>query len=176
MCCNGVIFADVQLQPGDDAARLRELGLQLSGVRLKARTMPSGQPKPSAHRARQGLKFPQPCAALDGCTCRIYSQRPTYCRQFECLLLNNVSAGRVQRETAAKIIGEARARADKVRRLLRELGDHEESLALSLRFQRMTAALEAAELDEETAARYGALTLAVHDLNCLLSEAFYPGT
>lgn len=176
MCCNGVIFADVQLQPGDDAARLSELGLPVTRIRQSVGATISGRPKPFLHRARQGLKFPQPCAALDGCACRIYAERPTYCRQFECLLFKNVNAGRVQRDSAAKIIGEARARADRVIRYLRELGDNDETLALSLRFQRMTTALEAAELDEETAARYGELTLAVHDLNCLLSEAFYPGT
>jgi hypothetical protein len=81
----------------------------------------------------------------------------------------------VQREAAGKIIREARARADKVGRLLRELGDNEESLALSLRFQRMRTAMETADLAQDTAARYGELTLAFHDLNCLLSEAFYPG-
>lgn len=174
MCCNGVIFEDVQLQPGDDAARLGDLGLPLTRIRQSVHATISE--KRSSRRALQGLKFPQPCAALEGCTCRIYSQRPTYCRQFECLLLQNVNAGRVQREAAAKIIGEVRARADRVLRYLRELGDNEESLALRLRFQRMSKSLEAAELDEETAARYGELTLAVHDLNCLLSEAFYPGT
>jgi hypothetical protein len=35
--------------------------------------------------------------------------------------------------------------------------------------------MEAQGLDEETAELYGRLTLAVHDLNLLLAEAFYPG-
>jgi hypothetical protein len=35
--------------------------------------------------------------------------------------------------------------------------------------------LEKSGLTEETAATFGELTLAVHDLNVLLSQAFYPG-
>ena len=29
LCCNGVLFADVELQPGDDAGRLAALGMAL---------------------------------------------------------------------------------------------------------------------------------------------------
>ncbi|HWX22869.1 MAG TPA: YkgJ family cysteine cluster protein [Candidatus Binatia bacterium] len=162
LCCNGVIFARVQLQPGDDAARLRSLGLPL----------PERSAAPSALRARQ---FPQPCSALDGCRCRIYPERPHYCRQFECLLLKSVEAGKTRREAALEIIGTARQRADKVRRLLRELGDTDERTALSARFRRTARRLEKAALDEASAATYGELTMAVHDLNFLLSQSFYPG-
>lgn len=76
---------------------------------------------------------------------------------------------------AAKIIRKARARADKVRQLLRDFGDNEETLALNLRFQRLRVTIEAADVDAETAARYAKLTVAVHDLNYMLSQEFYPG-
>ncbi len=164
LCCNGVIFADVHLQAGDDAGRLRELGLPLCGARKRTKMSESA-----------ALKFAQPCAALNGCACRIYPERPTYCRHFECLLLKGVKSGKVQRDAAVKIIREAQKRAERVRRLLRALGNKDEQVALSVRFRRTKRSVSRANLDKNTAAIYGELTLAVHDLNCLLSEAFYPG-
>jgi len=150
-----VIFADVMLQAKDDPQRLRLLGLPIT---------PSG---------RRNLKFAQPCTALDGCRCRIYAERPKYCREFECILLKNVMAARLSHEAALAIIRNAREKADSVRILLRRLGDKDEQLALAARFRRMTRKFESEELTEETAELYGQLTLAVHDLNSLLSEAFY---
>jgi len=159
LCCNGVIFADVKLQRGDDAERLRLGGLPVS--------------KPRS--ARGTPRFMQPCAAYDGCRCRVYTDRPEYCRHFECVLLKSVMAGRTQPAEALRIIGIARGRTEKVRGLLRTLGDRHEQMALSVRFRRMARRLQGAELDDDTAETYGQLTLAVHDLNLLVGEAFYPG-
>jgi hypothetical protein len=69
----------------------------------------------------------------------------------------------------------ARRQVDKVRRLLRRLGDRDETLALGRRFRRITRRLQQAPPDAATARTYGELTLAFHDLNCLLSQAFFPG-
>lgn len=160
LCCDGVIFAHVKLLPADDAARLRALGLPVASPAFA----------PGVRRLYQ------PCAALEGCRCRIYGDRPEYCRQFECLLFKNVKAARTERARALGIIRTARERADKVRRLLRELGDTGEEAALSVRFRRTTRRLEAGELDEVTADLYARLTLAVHDLNYLVGDAFYPGS
>lgn len=68
----------------------------------------------------------------------------------------------------------ARKRAEKVQRLLLALGDETKEMALSSRFRRMAKRFERSNLDKETADRYGQLTVAVHDLNLLLSETFYP--
>jgi Fe-S-cluster containining protein len=159
LCCNGVIFADVELQP-----------LEVQNLKSKVQSL--------ATRSKNGqspvVKLPQPCAAFDGCRCRIYAERPTYCRQFECLLLKNVNAGRLERAAASRFIRTARERAEKVRALLRELGDSDEGIALSLRFQRAAKRYEQAPLTDGKAETYADLTLAVHDLNMLLSEAFYP--
>lgn len=154
LCCNGVLFKDVELQPGDDAARLKALGLPLA----KSRTP----------------KFPQPCAALNGCACRIYGEHPARCRDFECALLKSVAAGDTNAEAALRAIREAKARAQKVVRLLRELGDHDEQIALSLRFKRVKRRLEKSSFDVAQAERFGELTLAVHDLNLVLRRDFYP--
>ena len=160
LCCNGVIFADGQLRPADDVARLQSLGLRIA-ANQKSKI--------------NDQKFLQPCGALDGCRCRIYADRPKYCRAFECLLLKHVKAGRMKTDAALRVVGTARQRADIVRRLLRELGDHAEDVALSLRFRRMKRRLEANLPDEATAETFGRLTLTVHELNLLLSDAFYPG-
>lgn len=157
LCCNGALFKDVQLQSTDDAARLKALGLPLE--------------------TRRGLcRFNQPCAALDGCRCRIYAERPARCRDFECALFKAVSGGRLEAAVALRTVRLARGRAARVRRLLHELGDPDEHLALSVRFRRTTKRIEMGDCDTKTAKLYGQLTLAVHDLNVLLSGAFYPGS
>jgi hypothetical protein len=112
---------------------------------------------------------------LDGDRCRIYADRPEYCRQFECLLLQSVKAGRTEAAAALRIIRTARDRADNVRRLLHAVGDTDMQLPLSTRFRRTAKRLQGRELDDATADTYGQLTLAVHDLNLLLADAFYPG-
>ena len=160
LCCNGVIFANGQLQPEDDAEHLSSLGLKFV---------------PNRKSAIANRKFVQPCAAFDGCRCKIYSERPRYCREFECLLLKNVKAGRVESAEALRVIRTARQRVEKVKRLLRELGNPEEDVALSKRFRKVKRRLESSPLnDDDVAEKFGELTLAVHDLNVLLSEAFYP--
>lgn len=153
MCCNGVIFRDVKLQKDDDAGKLKNLGLPISRRIL-----------------------PQPCAALEGCRCRVYADRPTYCRQFECALFKNVMWGNLKATDALAIIRDARRKVKKVLRLLRGLGDPDESKALGVRFREMSRRMERPAIDENTAENYGQLTLAMHDLNVLLSESFYPGS
>jgi len=157
LCCSGVIFADVELQ----FQEIQNLKSKVQSLILRGR---SGK-----------TKLPQPCAVFDGCRCRIYSDRPIYCRQFECLLLKNVQEGRVERAKASRIVQIARVQAQKVRALLRDLGDADEQTALSLRFQRAAKRFETAPLPDDKAQIYSELTLAMHDLNLLLSEAFYPG-
>jgi uncharacterized protein len=160
LCCNGVIFADVELQ----SIEVQRLKFKVQSLATRGK---NGQPGV--------VKLPQPCAALEGCRCRIYAERPTYCRQFECLLLKNLNSGRIERSAAAQIVRTAKEYADKVRTLLRELGDTDEGAALSLRFQRAAKRFERAPLTDAKAETYADLTLAVHELNMLVREAFYPG-
>lgn len=161
MCCNGVLFKDVELQPGDDRAKLRALGLPLT-------------PRRAPRSALRTQKFPQPCAALDGCTCRIYADRPGRCRGFDCALLQALAAGETDTAAALRVIQRTRGLAEKVRRLLRESGDTDEQLSLSRRFRRTQRRLESLQLDDDTAEIFGQLTLAVHDLNLALRQHFYP--
>jgi hypothetical protein len=160
LCCNGVIFANLALQPDDDTARLRSLGLPVS--------------KPSS--ARRPPRLPQPCAAFDGCRCRVYAERPRYCREFECHLLKGVKAGRTEPATALRIIRTAVQKADRVRSLLQALGDTDEQRPLSARFRRTSKRLQECRLEKEAAATYTQLGLAFHELTLLLSDSFYPGS
>jgi Fe-S-cluster containining protein len=159
LCCNGVIFADVQLEPGDDARLLQSLGLKFSSNN-KSQIVK--------------YKFAQPCTAFAGCKCVVYSERPSYCRKFECLLLKSVKAGEVKPADAIRTIRSALQRVKKVKRLLEQLGDADDSIALSKRFRRMQRKLESKPSSKEVAHLFGELTLAFHDLNIMLSEKFYP--
>lgn len=163
LCCNGALFKDVELQPGDDTKKLAALGLPLSNPQSTIRNRKS--------------KFPQPCAALCADNrCRIYAERPARCREFECALFKSVAAGQTEVPAALRTIRAALRRADKVRKLLAALGDTDASLALSLRFKRTRRRIESSSVDASTAEAYRELALAVHELNLLLARKFYPGS
>ena len=117
LCCNGVLFADVELRKGDDAQRLADLGLSL------------------VKKGRQQA-FAQLCACFDGKLCRIYTERPKRCRTFECGLLKRVQAGELDADAALKTIAQARRQAEQVCKLLRGTGSDDERLALSQRYGR----------------------------------------
>jgi Fe-S-cluster containining protein len=158
LCCDGTLFDLVKLEQGDDAGKLKALGLPVSVSRGKT---------PVA-------RFPQPCSALCADrTCRLYANRPWQCRTFECQLLKDANAGRITFAAALPVVQQARRRADKVRRLLRELGDNDEHRALGERFHRTSERLEAGSTDEAAKARYADLSLAVHRLKLLSHERFY---
>jgi hypothetical protein len=89
LCCDGSLFADVELAGHREAARLEILGLAVE----------EGD-------APGGL-LAQPCAALVGRRCGIYAHRPECCRTFECRLLQDVRRGRVSVERARTHIAEA---------------------------------------------------------------------
>jgi uncharacterized protein len=155
ICCNGVLFKDVVLQLQDDDRQWPKLA--------------------SIVRGRQ-RRLAQPCPALGaGNVCRIYAERPTDCRHFECLLYKAVQAGRLKSEAARTVIQTALKRAERVRKLLTAMGNHDTGRALSLRFKATRRQCEAGHFDDAATDIFGELTLAVHDLNVLLQEAFYPG-
>jgi len=98
-----------------------------------------------------------------------------YCRHFECALFKAVVAGACAAASALRVIRAARRRASRVRTLIASLGETDEQASLNTRFQRLTRQLSQARLDKQTAETYGHLTVAMHDLNLLLSQTFYPG-
>lgn len=161
LCCDGTLFDLVKLEASDNAKRLVALGLPVKVSRGKT---------PIA-------RFPQPCAAL--CTdrsCRLYADRPWQCRVFECGVFKELKAGRTTFAAALRTVKQARRWADKVRRLLRELGDNDEHRALGERFHRTSERLEAGNIDEATKAKFADLSLAVHHLKLQAHDKFYTQT
>jgi len=158
LCCDGTLFEHVRLGPADDAKILKARGLPVLVARTKPRIVHSLQP----------------CAALctDG-SCRIYSDRPTQCRTFECGVYADLQAGRIRLAAALRLIKEARRRADRVLRLLRELGDHDESLPLAQRFRRTLQRLESGGADDSAQATFAELGQAFHRLTLLAHDKFY---
>jgi Fe-S-cluster containining protein len=152
LCCDSTLFGDVELRAGDDAKRLKQLGLTL------------------VQKTKSKLAFAQPCACFDGKLCGIYGDRPRQCRKFECGLLKRVDAGEMTAGAALNKITEAKILAGKVRRLLRSLGQNDEQLALTKRYsQAMSAPVDLSDDDSELR---GELMLAVNDLMQVLQRDF----
>ena len=152
LCCDSTLFADVELRAGDDAKRLKQLGLTL------------------VQKTKSKLAFAQPCACFDGKLCGIYADRPRQCRKFECGLLKRVQAGELDAGLALKKISEAKILSSKVRELLRSVGQNDERLALTKRYsQAMSAPVDLSADDSELR---GDLMLAVNDLMQALQRDF----
>ena len=153
LCCNGVLFADVRLQARDDALRLASLGMTL-------------------RRKGSVVRFAQPCSCLSGTRCTIYDERPERCRTFECQLLKRALTGEVTERTALASIRKARAASENVRRILCELGDNDESVPLSRRYQRMMRQPIDLSADERLIDLRGELMMAVSELAAILEQDF----
>ncbi len=100
MCCNGVMFHTVLLQPSDSPKALSAIGL-----RLKKR-------KNGKHYILQ------PCPAFCGSHCSIYAARPERCRVFECRQLQRVATGEITEATALEMIRETHRRVTEVTDLI----------------------------------------------------------
>lgn len=153
LCCNGVLFGDVELQAEDDAKQLAAIGLRIEQQGNK-------------------IRFLQPCSCLDGTLCRIYRDRPVRCRTFECRLLQRVQTNEVTLSEALKAIYEARRQVKIVRGLLRELGNEDEHLPLSRRYAKVVAAPIDLSGDERIIELRSELMLAVHKLTKILERDF----
>jgi hypothetical protein len=157
LCCDGSLFDNVRLGPGDDPARLKTLGLPVF-----------------LSRARTPVAlFRQPCAAL--CTdrsCRVYADRPQQCRSFECGVYKDAAAGRIGSAAALRLVKRARRQADNIRRLLRQLGDTDEHRSLGDRFRGVQQRLGTGATGA-TADTFAELGLAVHAFGLLKHEKFY---
>ncbi len=115
MCCNGILFHGMQLQPGDAAHVLKKLGLKLK-------------------RKDGELLFLQPCNAHRNNCCTIYKDRPERCRIFSCRQLSKLTEGRITEEQALGKILEARSLSDRIRELFSQLGDDRTTRPFATRF------------------------------------------
>jgi len=115
LCCDGTLFADVELAGRAEAERMEILGLEVE----------DDDPK-------RALLI-QPCLALHERRCGIYAHRPKCCRSFECRLLQDVRRGSVSVARAEKHISDALNRIARVEQLLIQLGQPMRRLPLSER-------------------------------------------
>lgn len=152
LCCNGVLFGDVELQRADRSARLQALGFELF--------------KKGRKRA-----FAQPCSCFNGSRCSIYPERPAHCAGFECGLLKRTQAGRITTSAALKTIAVAKRKVAKVESLLLPSGAEDGGASLRQRYsETMSAPLDLSVrrgLDHQ-----GRLMESMHELMELLQAKF----
>lgn len=120
MCCNGVLFQEVHLQPDDSVKAVSALGLRL--------------------KSRHGKRyFQQPCRAFCGTHCSVYEERPVRCRSFECRQLALVAAGTVDEDGALRTIQRARELVGTVEQLVEQSGAGDPRRSLKRRFEKATS-------------------------------------
>ncbi len=158
LCCDGSLFADVELASRHEASALEVMGLEIE----------------DADGDDGGLLL-QPCGALKGKRCSLYVYRPDCCRTFECRLLQEVKRGAVGVDRAQAKIAEALQRIERVQKLVVQLGSINERLSLK---ERCGEALELAEeatanpkLDRKRAQLQAAMT----SVESLIQETFLGG-
>ncbi|MDQ8185375.1 YkgJ family cysteine cluster protein [Pelagicoccus sp. SDUM812002] len=158
MCCDGSLFDNVRLGGDEDPEYFKTLGLPVK-----------------RSRAKLPIAFVrQPCPALCGdCTCRIYEDRPHQCRSFECGVFKDASSGKITYESAHRSVVTGRRKAEKVKQLLRMLGETEDTLSVGARFRRVQRQVSAGGLDADAGEHFAALGLAMHKLDLFAHQKFY---
>src|SRR5262249_18135273 len=112
LCCDGSLFADVEL-----TGRAESTGLEILGLEIE-------------DDDSNGWQLLQPCAALQGRRCSIYAHRPQCCRTFECRLLQDVRRGAVSVKQGLKRILEALNEIRRAEELMEHLGQSATRLPL----------------------------------------------
>jgi Fe-S-cluster containining protein len=150
LCCNGVMFHTVKLQPSDSAPELAALGLKL--------------------KRKQGHNYIlQPCPAFQDSRCSIYAARPERCRLFECRQLKWVAAGETTEALALEKIREVQRRVAELDELLERAGGTNVKRPLSKRCEK---ALAEPPSTPEAARLRGQITLGMQELKAILDEDF----
>ena len=156
LCCDGTLFADVELAGRSEAARLEALGLEIED---------DDTPSPL---------LVQPCAALRGTKCAIYEHRPGCCRTFECRLLQDARRGAVSVDSALVTIEEALGLVRGAKALLAELGQRDGGLPISERAS--AALLEISPAGQQSKEARKALAGTMARLSRLVRTSFLRGT
>lgn len=153
LCCNGVMFHLVQLQPRDSARALAALGLKLK-------------------RKKRQDYIQQPCPAHRDGQCSIYLQRPERCRVFECRQLKRVAAGEITEAAAAAKIAEVQQRVAELDRLSRRMDGSMRRGPLSRRCETALAEPFDATTHPGLIAEREALAAGLRELDALLDADF----
>ena len=153
MCCNGVMFHFVRLQPADSPRALAALGLKLK-------------------RKRRQDCILQPCPAYRDACCSIYAERPVRCRAFECRQLQQVATGTITEAAAQENITQAVTLAAEVNSLLMECGAANMKHPLSKRCETAMAEPLDPSSDATTVHTRSQLSHAMQKLDALLDQEF----
>ena len=130
LCCSGVLFEIVKLQPEDSIRDLEQLGMQIN-------------------RKKTAPYFKQPCRFLDDCTCTIYQHRPTRCRRFECFQLKLLAAGEINEAEAQSKIDVARSQVAAIQSRLHKMGDTQVDGSLTERVEMVLRSQPDEEMNSE---------------------------
>jgi Fe-S-cluster containining protein len=153
MCCDGVLFPTVQLQPGESSRQLITRGMKLK------------------HKDRH-LCIIQPCQAHRGGQCTIYEDRPQRCRLFECRQIKHFNLGIISESVALEKIREARRYVTQANALIEQLGSANAKRSLSKRCKLVLAEPLDAAAEPEKARLRDELAAAMENLEGLLEAEF----
>ncbi|WP_394942477.1 YkgJ family cysteine cluster protein [uncultured Ilumatobacter sp.] len=101
ICCDGILFISVTVTDPSEAEHVRSRGIPV-------------------HVVDERHAFDQPCPALSGNGCSIYTDRPLLCHAYRCLLLKQVDAGTMPLADALGFVEAARRREVEIRKLLNQ--------------------------------------------------------
>ena len=153
LCCNGVIFHTVRLQPADSPKALAALGLRL--------------------KRKKGAQYIlQPCPAWRDCQCSIYAARPERCRLFECRQLQRVAAGETTEAAALGKIRDVQRRVAQLEALLARAGRTDAKKPLAKRCEKIMAEPLDASSDQAAITLRATLTRAMQELDAVLDADF----
>ena len=153
MCCNGVMFHFVRLQPADSPKALAALGLKLK-------------------RKRRQDCILQPCPAYRDACCSIYTERPVRCRAFECRQLQQVATGTITEAVAQGKITKAVTLVAEVESLLLQCGAANMKHPLSKRCETAMAEPLDPSSDEAVVQTRSRLSDVMRKLDALLDQEF----
>lgn len=158
LCCDGSLFADVELASSDEASALEVMGLEIEDDDDDG-----------------GGLLVQPCGALKRRRCSIYPHRPDCCRTFKCRLLQEAERGAVEVERAKEKIAEALRRIGRVKELVVQLGTGIECLPLKEHCLEALALSEAAAAGPAVKRKRAELQAAVTSVKRLVQATFLGG-
>lgn len=158
LCCDGSLFADVELAGSHEGSAFEVMGLEIED-----------------NEEGDGELLLQPCRALKGRRCSIYPHRPDCCRTFECRLLQEVERGAVSVGQAQGKIAEALRRIERVKELIIHLGPANEHLPLKERCGEALALFEEADADPAMNRKRAELQAAMTSVERLIEATFLGG-
>ena len=158
LCCDGSLFADVELAGKHEATALEIMGLEIEDAELD-----------------EGALLLQPCSALRGKRCGIYPHRPGCCRAFACHLLQEVQRGSVSIGAAKARIAEALRQIERIKKLVVQLGQRNARLPLKERCVEALAHAEEAATQPRMNRKRAELETAITSVEHLVRETFLGG-